>query len=90
MNHNEAPPSAPCGAKSCQCATPAASANPVLPETKPSRRGFLKASGAVLSVSSLMGTAALMAKSDDVKATVEWAEHFQGNYRRVRPRYHPQ
>ena len=81
MNHNEAPPSAPCGAKSCQCATPAASANPVLPETKPWRRGFLKASGAVLSVSSLMGTAALMAKSDDVKATVEWAEHFQGNYR---------
>jgi len=42
----------------------------VLQEAKPSRRGFLKAGGAVLSVSSLMGTAALMAKSDDVNATV--------------------
>jgi molybdopterin-containing oxidoreductase family iron-sulfur binding subunit len=84
LNPNQDPDLAPCGGQSCQCSTPAASANPALLEApaqaKPSRRGFMKVGGA-LSVSSLMGTAALMAQTDDVKATVEWAEHFQGNYR---------
>jgi Fe-S-cluster-containing dehydrogenase component len=37
---------------------------------KPSRRGFLR-SGSMLSLSSLMGTAALMAQSDDAKAATE-------------------
>ena len=35
----------------------------------------------MLSMSSLMGPAALMAQSDDAHAAVEWAEHFQKNYR---------
>jgi hypothetical protein len=39
------------------------------------------AGGNPLSMSSLMGTAALMAQSDDAKASTEWAEHFQKNYR---------
>jgi formate hydrogenlyase subunit 6/NADH:ubiquinone oxidoreductase subunit I len=39
----------------------------------------------MLSVSSLMGTAALMAKPNDAKAAVEWAEHFQKNYRLMTP-----
>ena len=64
---------------------PACSARPppVVPggaATTSSRRNFL-AAGGMLSVSSLMGAAALMTQSDDAKATVEWAEHFQGNYR---------
>ena len=58
---------------------PAASANPFIPDKKPSRRGLLKVGG-MLSLSSLMGAAALMAKTDDTTAAVEWAEHFQGNY----------
>ena len=45
-----------------------------------SRRGFLKAGG-MLSVSSLMGTAALMTYSDDAQAATEWAERFQANDR---------
>jgi molybdopterin-containing oxidoreductase family iron-sulfur binding subunit len=47
---------------------------------KASRRDFLKAGG-MLSLSSLMGTAALMTQSDDAHAAAEWAEHFQKNYR---------
>jgi hypothetical protein len=35
----------------------------------------------MLSLSSLMGTATLMAASGDAKAAVEWAETFQKNYR---------
>ena len=71
-----------------QC-SPACSARPapVVPDgtaTKSSRRNFLLAGGTV-SVSSLMGAAALMAQTDDPKATVEWAEHFQTNYRLMTP-----
>ena len=60
---------------------------PAVPFAAPpprSRRNFL-AAGGVLSVSSLMGAAALMAQTDDPKATVEWAEHFQTNYRLMTP-----
>ena len=35
----------------------------------------------MLSASSLMGAAALMTQTDEPKATTEWAEHFQKNYR---------
>ena len=35
----------------------------------------------MLSLSSLMGTATLMAASNEAQAAVEWAEHFQKNYR---------
>ncbi|MBK7815304.1 MAG: hypothetical protein IPJ52_14005 [Rhodocyclaceae bacterium] len=35
----------------------------------------------MLSMPSLMGTAALMTQSDEAKAAIEWAEHFQKNYR---------
>jgi hypothetical protein len=52
---------------------------------KPSRRGFLR-SGGMLSLSSLMGAGTLMAAGDDAKAAVEWAEHFQKNYRLMTPR----
>ena len=45
----------------------------------PSRRAFLRGGG-MLGLSSLMGTATLMAPGD-AKAAVEWAEHFQKNYR---------
>lgn len=45
-----------------------------------SRRGFLKNAG-MLSISSLLGTAALMTMSDDAEANWEWVEWFQGNYR---------
>jgi Fe-S-cluster-containing dehydrogenase component len=48
------------------------------------RRDFLKKSG-MLSVSSLMGTAALMTMSDDAKAAMEWGEIFQKNYRLMTP-----
>ena len=41
-----------------------------------SRRDFLKTSAA-----SILGAAALMTQSDDAQANIEWAEHFQGNYR---------
>lgn len=36
-------------------------------------------------MSSLMGAAALMVQSDDVEAAIEWAEHFQKNYRLMTP-----
>ena len=67
-------------APSSGCAAAAASANPADHALKTTRRGFLKAGG-MLSLSSLMGTAALMAQSNDAEAAVEWAEHFQKNYR---------
>jgi hypothetical protein len=41
--------------------------------------------GGMLSMSSLMGAAALMTQSDDPKAATSWAEHFQGNYRLMTP-----
>ena len=66
------------------CGVPPASADPAQAVQKPSRRGFLR-TGGMLSVSSLMGTAALMAQSDNPKATTEWAEHFQKNYRLMTP-----
>lgn len=51
------------------------------PATKASsRRGFLKGASS-LSISSLLGTAALMTHSDDAQAKSTWAEWFQGNYR---------
>lgn len=76
----EAAPS-PCAG----CAVPPASADPAAVASAavappPTRRGFLKSSG-MLSVSSLMGAGALMAPAGDAKAAVEWAEHFQKNYR---------
>lgn len=74
-----AAPEAPAG-----CAAPPASADPSAAVAKPSRRSFLR-TGGMLSVSSLMGTAALMAKSNDPKAATEWAEHFQKNYRLMTP-----
>ena len=46
------------------------------PSEASSRRDFLKTS-----VASLLGAAALMTQSDDAQANIEWAEHFQGNYR---------
>ena len=48
-----------------------------------SRRGFLTkaATATTLSVTSLMGTAALLTNSDDAAANSTWAEWFQGNYR---------
>lgn len=64
---------------------PPASANPAAAvEPPPTRRGFLR-NGGMLSLSSLMGTATLMASTGDAKAAVEWAEHFQKNYRLMTP-----
>jgi molybdopterin-containing oxidoreductase family iron-sulfur binding subunit len=56
------------------------SADPAQAVPKTTRRDFLR-TGGMLSLSSLMGTAALMTMSDDAHAAVEWAEHFQKNYR---------
>ena len=84
MTTNEKPMNNPkCGTQ-CECAPPPASADPAAAITKTSRRDFLK-TGGMLSVATLMGTAALMTHSDDAKATTEWAEHFQGNYRLMTP-----
>ncbi len=66
------------------CVEPPASADPSKAVVKRSRRDFLRSSGQV-SLSSLMGTAALMAAPGDAKAAVEWAEHFQKNYRLMTP-----
>ena len=71
---------APTGARQ----VPPASADPAQAVEKTSRRGFLR-SGSMLSLSSLMGTATLMAQPGDAKAAVEWAEHFQKNYRLMTP-----
>lgn len=62
------------------CAVPPASADPAQAELKPSRRSFLR-TGGMVSLSSLMGTGALMAPAGDAQAAVAWAEHFQKNYR---------
>ena len=53
------------------------------PKVSTSRRGFLTtaATATTLSVTSLMGTAALLTNSDDAAANSTWAEWFQGNYR---------
>ncbi len=80
MSAKESPAAA---AAPSACAWPAvapASADPAQAVPKPTRRGFLR-SGSMLSVSSLMGAGALMAPAGDAKAAVEWAEHFQKNYR---------
>ncbi len=53
--------------------------SPVDPSTSVSRRDFLKKAG--VTTAGLLGTAALVTRSDDVKANMEWAEWFQGNYR---------
>jgi molybdopterin-containing oxidoreductase family iron-sulfur binding subunit len=65
---------------SCACSAHPGTAVPDGSATANSRRNFLVAGG-MLSMSSLMGAAALMTQTDDTNATVEWAEHFQTNYR---------
>ncbi len=80
MTPNETPSSSPAMEQSPACSVPPASADPAKPVLKTSRRDFLRAGG-TLSLSSLMGTAALMTQSDDAEAAAEWAEHFQKNYR---------
>ena len=83
-------PAAHSGKAPCSnCSRAAASADPsqlsaATTEAQPSRRGFLR-SGGMLSMSSLMGTGALMAATGDAKAATEWAEHFQKNYRLMTP-----
>ena len=68
----------------CAAQEPPASGDPSKAVLKRSRRDILR-SGGMLSMSSLMGTAALMAQPDEAKAAVEWAEHFQKNYRLMTP-----
>ena len=72
MTTKETPPAAPAKeqASAC-CPVPPASADPAASTPKTSRRDFLKAGG-MLSLSSLMGTAALMTQSDDAEAAAEW------------------
>ena len=65
-------------------ALPPAAADPKQAAPRPSRRGFLR-DGGMLGLSSLMGTATLMAGSDDAQAAIEWGEHFQKNYRLMTP-----
>ena len=84
MTPNETPPALPAKEQPSACPVPPASADPAASEPKTSRRDFLKAGG-MLSLSSLMGTGALMAQSDDAHAAAEWAEHFQKNYRLMTP-----
>jgi Fe-S-cluster-containing dehydrogenase component len=66
------------------CPVQPASADPKANSLKTTRRDFLRAGG-MLSMSSLMGTAALMTQSDNANAATEWAEHFQKNYRLMTP-----
>ena len=66
------------------CAVAPASADPAQAVHKPTRRQMLRSSG-MLSLSSLLGTGALMAPAGDAKAATEWAEHFQKNYRLMTP-----
>ena len=73
-------PAVPVEQRASECLAQPASADPSKAALKTTRRDFLKASG-MLSMSSLMGTAALMTQSDEAKAAIEWAEHFQKNYR---------
>ncbi len=84
MTPKETSPADPVKKQTSERLVAPASANPAASKPKTSRRDFLKASG-TLSLSSLMGTAALMTQSDDAKAAVEWAEHFQKNYRLMTP-----
>lgn len=84
MTLKERPSANPVQEKPSQCQPPLASADPSAPGITTTRRSFLKAGGA-LSMSSLMGAAALMVQSDDVEAAIEWAEHFQKNYRLMTP-----
>ena len=74
------PHDAAAGVPGCAAPTVPLSANPADAVPRTSRRGFLR-TGGMLSLSSLMGTATLMAAPNDAKAAVEWAEHFQKNYR---------
>jgi molybdopterin-containing oxidoreductase family iron-sulfur binding subunit len=62
----------------CACSGQAPGAAPA--DNVSSRRNFLKSAG-MLSINSLLGTAALMTMSDDARANMDWAEWFQGNYR---------
>ena len=68
----------------CAAQEAPASGDPSKAVLKRSRRDVLR-SGGMLSMSSLMGTAALMAQPGEAKAAVEWAEHFQKNYRLMTP-----
>mgnify|MGYP003444380481 FL=1 len=80
MTTKETPSACPAKEQPSECAVLPASADPAASALKTSRRDFLKAGG-MLSMSTLMGTAALMTQSDDAHAAAEWAEHFQKNYR---------
>ncbi|MCC6658734.1 MAG: hypothetical protein IT512_11165, partial [Rhodocyclaceae bacterium] len=80
MTPDETPPAIPAKEQTSACPVQPASADPAAGVPQTTRRDFLKAGG-TLSLSSLMGAGALMAQSDDAKAAVEWAEHFQKNYR---------
>ena len=79
---NEVPtPHDPCTPCTEHCTdAPTDAAAPVETPSPGSRRSFLRTAG-MLSVSQLMGTAALMVQSDDAKAAASWAETFQKNYR---------
>ena len=76
VNPPESPPQGPTPGSQ----EPPASADPGVAAPTNTRRNVLRAGG-VLGLSSLMGTATLMAQGGDTKAAVEWAEHFQKNYR---------
>ena len=80
MANNEKTSADPGRQSASACPAHPASADPSQAVLKTTRRDFLK-TGGMLSMSSLMGPAALMAQSDDAHAAVEWAEHFQKNYR---------
>jgi len=84
VTHEETPSADPAREQEAERAVPPASADPAASAPRTSRRDFLKAGG-MLSLSSLMGTAALMVQSDNARAAIEWAEHFQKNYRLMTP-----
>ncbi len=85
MAPEKTPQADPAQEQPTECTAQATSAEPLAAdETTPSRRDFLK-SGGMLSLMSLMGAGALMSTSDDAQAAIEWAEHFQGNYRLMTP-----
>jgi len=64
----------------CACSKQAGGTETGSATVADSRRTFLKSAG-MLSINSLLGTAALMTMSDDARANMAWAEWFQGNYR---------
>ncbi len=80
MAPEKIPNVAPAEDLACESPAQAASADPSGPDMTTSRRDFMKAGG-MLSVSSLLGVGSLITMSEDANAAVEWAEHFQGNYR---------